>query len=89
MNQNKIFVTIFCWGLAILSLTACTKQNADTGRAAEEMNFSNSSLVQVYMAIVGATKNYVYVDGNAYTGAALSSGSLFPSSGYAPIFQPG
>jgi len=34
---------------------------------------------QVFMAMVNATRNYVYVDGNPITGSLMSSGSIFPS----------
>lgn len=44
-------------------------------------DFSNKSVVQVYMAMVNASRNYVYVNGNAVNGSSLISGSVFPASG--------
>lgn len=86
---NKIAV-YFCTAITILIIQSCTKQQAKLV-AQQQTDFSNSSIVQVYIATVNATRNYVYVDGAPITGATLSSGSLFPS-GVATIgsnIQPG
>jgi hypothetical protein len=47
-----------------------------------DQDFSNSSIVQVYIATVNAQRNYLYVNGNPVNGGNLmATGSLFPSSG--------
>ncbi|MBC7874372.1 MAG: DUF4397 domain-containing protein [Ferruginibacter sp.] len=67
----------FCIVITLLIIQSCTKQEAKIV-AQQQTNFTNSSLVQVYVATVNASRNYIYVDGAAVTGAALASGSLFP-----------
>lgn len=69
-------------------LQSCTKE-AST-KLTTQTNFSNNSLIRVYVATVNASRNYVYVDGKPVTGALLTSGSVFPSSGvYASSISPG
>lgn len=48
--------------------------------ALENTTFSDKSFIQVYNAVTGSSRNYVYVDGSAVTGATLSLGGLFPST---------
>ena len=62
-----------------LLAVSCTKK---TGRevALENTDFSNRSFVQIYNGTIGSARNYVYVDGNPVTGAALAYGSTFPST---------
>ena len=61
-------------------LLSCEKGIPDQVRN-EDTDFSNKTIVQVYVATVNASRNYIYVDGGPLTGAPLASGSLFPSSG--------
>lgn len=87
--QTKIIAGL-CLLAGLFSGISCTKQLPKLV-ASQQADFSNSSLVQVYVATVNATRNYVYVDTRAITGATLGSGSLFPS-GVATIganIQPG
>lgn len=77
INIQRVSYLLFC-GVFIIS---CTKSFDE--KTAQQTDFSNSSLIQVYMATVSATRNYVYVDGKSVTGAALSLGSVYPSIGYA------
>jgi hypothetical protein len=42
----------------------------------------NTSILQVYMAIVGPARNYVYVDSKPVNGASMVWGSVFPTTGY-------
>ncbi len=46
-------------------------------------DFGDKTQAQVYLATVGASRNYVYVDGKPVTGSLMTSGSVFPSVGYA------
>lgn len=66
---------------AILILPSCTKSFDE--KVVQQRDFSNSSLIQVYMGTVSATRNYVYVDTKPITGSALSLGGVFPSIGFA------
>lgn len=66
-----------------LLFQACTKKRDLV--ITEQTNFTNSTIAQVYIATVNASRNYVYVDAKQVTGAALTSGSVFPSTG--PGFQ--
>ncbi len=64
-----------------ITLSSCVKSFDE--KTAQQTDFSNSSLVQVYMATVSAARNYVYIDGKPVTGAALAFGGIYPSIGYA------
>lgn len=55
-----------------------------------QADFTNKSLIRVFIATVNASRNYVYVDGKPVTGAGLASGGMFPAAGvYASNIQPG
>lgn len=62
-----------------LAITSCTKTFDE--KIAVTTNLSGNSIVQVYLATVGASRNYVYVDAKPVNGAALATGGLFPASG--------
>ncbi len=82
MKSNKIKILgISCFLLCGVIMISCTKSFDE--KTVQNTNFSNSSLIQVYMATVSATRNYVYVDGNPVTGTALTLGSVYPAIGYA------
>ena len=86
---NKISVAI-CLVVTFLLIQSCTKQDPKLV-AQQQSDFTKTSLVQVYIATVNASRNYVYLDGAPLNGSSLSSGSLFPS-GVATIgasIQPG
>jgi hypothetical protein len=90
MKIINIISAALCTIVTFFIIQSCTKQEAKLV-AQQQTNFNNSSLVQVYIATVNASRNYVYVDGAPINGAAMSSGSLFPS-GVATIganIQPG
>jgi hypothetical protein len=42
--------------------------------------FNNKAFVQVYNGTLNSARNYVYVDGNAMTGATVAYGATFPST---------
>lgn len=61
--------------------TSCEKSFDE--KTVQDRNIGDQSgVVQVYIATVGAARNYVYVDGIPQNGSALSAGSVFPSVGY-------
>jgi hypothetical protein len=75
VNNLSLF---FCFIATFFIMHSCTKQDARLV-AQQQKDFSNSSLIQVYLATVNASRNYVYVDAAPITGATMSSGSVFPS----------
>jgi hypothetical protein len=42
----------------------------------------NTSILQVYMAMVGPARNYVYVDSKPVNGSSMVWGSVFPTTAY-------
>lgn len=78
-------IKIYAYGMiGLLSaglIVSCTKSFDE--KITPLTDFSDKTLAQVFVATVGASRNYVYVDGKAVTGAAMVSGSVFPSTGYA------
>lgn len=66
--------------VGILALVSCEK--TFDNKVALQSDLSNETTVQVIVATVNASRNHVWVDGNRATGAALSSGSIFPTTGY-------
>lgn len=79
-------IRIYLYGIvgimsAMLMLPSCTKSFDE--KVIQQRDFSNSSLIQVHMGTVSATRNYVYVNTKPITGAALSLGTVFPSIGFA------
>ncbi len=83
MNKIKIYAA----GIILLLTTAavipsCTKTFDE--KINLQTSFTNSSLVQVYMAMVNANRNYIYVDSKLINGGGLlTTGNVFPSSAYA------
>jgi len=82
MRPVKIYLnSIIGLLLGVLLISSCTKSFSE--KVVQDRDFSNSSLIQVYMGTVSATRNYVYVDTKPLTGAALVLGSVFPSAAHA------
>ncbi|MBN8673498.1 MAG: hypothetical protein J0L56_05165 [Chitinophagales bacterium] len=80
MKQTKLYFFSITGAFCALLLFSCAKTFEE--KITPVTNFSDKSLAQVYIATVSAARNYVYVDGKAVTGTAMSSGSVFPSTGY-------
>jgi len=78
MKRSIIKIT----AISVLSLgllmQSCEKKTDIV--ATEKTDFSNSTIAQVYIATVGASRNAVYVDGKVVSGSLLTSGSVFPGS---------
>src|SRR5262245_47502131 len=86
----RVFISILiagCLLLAGLALPSC-KKTLNT-RVTLTSNTSNSSVIQVYMAMVNASRNYVYLDSKPVTGALMTSGSVFPGTGFGSSIDPG
>ena len=86
MKKQSILTGFFFIMIALLFFS-CEKYDGDRTPGAFYSTVNNSS-VQVYISTVGASRNYVYVDGRAQNGSLLaftsstSASPLFPSSGY-------
>lgn len=65
--------------LAGAGLVSCTKTFDQ--KNTETTNFSNSTVVQFFVATVNASRNYIYVNGVPANGSSLTTGTLFPASG--------
>ena len=79
MKLTTIIIAFSAVIVSALLAVSCVKQ-AGKEVALEQNNFTNKTFVQVYNGTVNSARNYVYVDGNAVTGAAVAYGSTFPST---------
>lgn len=68
--------------IATLAMTLVACEKSFDEKISLNSDTPGNTVVQLYMATVGASRNYVYVDGRPQNGAALSSGSVFPTTGY-------
>jgi hypothetical protein len=83
MKVTNIII-ICCTVLACSSLAWSCRKKTGKDAAVEENDFGNKSLVQVFNATVNSTGTiHVFIDGSPVTGAALTYGTVFPSSAYA------
>ena len=88
--MRSILIKLTAGGTLMMAffLQSCKKEAPSL--MTTQADFSNNSLIRVYVATVNASRNYVYVDGKPVTGALLSSGGVFPATGvYASNIQPG
>jgi hypothetical protein len=80
MTARKIYAFGMIGLLTAVLIVSCTKSFDE--KTVQQTDFSNSTVVQVALATVGASRNYVYLDGKQITGSLMTSGSIFPSTGY-------
>jgi hypothetical protein len=80
MQLNSFFKTVAIAFTEIALLSSCQK-SFDKKLAADYYTGSGST-IQAFIGTVGASRNYVYVDGKPVNGAALTTGSVFPTTGY-------
>ena len=78
MRYSSPFSTSRILALVLISTItlSCTKTFDD--KTPGTLGFSTGSSIQLFVAAVGASRNYIYVDGMPQNGAALVTGSLFP-----------
>jgi hypothetical protein len=76
-SLSKLVITAFA---GVMILSSCQK-SFDKKLAANYYTGSGSTL-QAFIGTVGANRNYVYVDGQPVNGAALTTGNVFPTTGY-------
>ena len=79
MTARKIYAFGIIGLLTTVLIVSCTKSFDE--KTEQQTDFSNSTIVQVALATVGASRNYVYMDGKPLTGALMVSGTIFPSTG--------
>lgn len=77
---NKIILGATGLFMAAIGLVSCTKSYDSRLEATYGNNASSN--VQLFIATVGASRNYLVVDNKPVNGAALVSGSIFPSAGF-------
>ena len=88
MKSVKLYALGLIGLLSIGLAISCTKSFDE--KTVQQTDFSNRSLVRIFLATVNASRNYVYVDGNPITGALLASGGTFPTtSAYATSIPAG
>ncbi len=81
MTKSKIIVAGCVILSAFLIITGCDKQPYDK-ITNEVTDYSNSSTLQFYNAVVEANRNYLYNEGRPLNGSSLILGSSFPSNTY-------
>ncbi|MFN4313504.1 MAG: DUF4397 domain-containing protein [Chitinophagaceae bacterium] len=80
MNSLKNMIA-GCGLIATMALTTgCDKELDPT--IEENFDFTNTSNVQLYNAIVGSNRTFLYVDNKPVNGATIAYGAAFPSSAY-------
>ncbi len=75
------------YALIALAITAGTLllqscQKSFDKKLAANYYTETGSTIQAFVGTVGASRNYIYVDGQPVNGSALSTGNLFPSTGF-------
>ncbi len=73
--------------LTALLVISCEK--SFDSKTTQQTNFNGSTIAQLHIAMVGASRNYLFVDANQVTGALMTSGSVFPTTGYGFSLTPG
>jgi hypothetical protein len=81
MKKNQKYILGFCL-ISTLAMTLVACEKSFDEKISLNSDTPGNTVVQLYMATVGASRNYVYVDGKPQNGAALTSGSVFPTTGY-------
>lgn len=79
--MKSILIKYTLAGAVLLSMTqsACVKK-VDGVLVGQKLQ-SDKSLIQVYMAMVNSSRNYIYVNNAAVNGASITQGTVFPGSG--------
>ncbi len=87
MKSIKIYVCGLMGLLVAVLISSCEKTFDE--KTVQQKDFNNSTITQVYVATLNASRNYIYVDGAPVTGALLTSGSVFPATGFGFKVNPG
>lgn len=78
--RNRIIKYTACGSLVLTTLLFSCAKKADTPLQTNS-DFSNQTTIQLYMAMVNASRNYILVDGNPVNGASITTGNVFPAVG--------
>ena len=81
---NMKSIRIYALGIIALLTTGVLVSSCEKSfdeKTVQDRDFSNSSLIRVFVATVNASRNYISVDGKPINGAGLASGGIFPSAG--------
>ena len=79
MKVTTIITSFSAVIVTALLAISCVKQTGQK-TATIQTDFSNKAFVQVFNGTLNSTRNYVYVDGNAVTGAATAYAASFPAT---------
>jgi hypothetical protein len=79
--QLNIFSKLIITALSGVVLLSSCQKSFDKKLAADYYTGSGST-IQAFIGTVGASRNYVYVDGKPVNGSALTTGNVFPATGY-------
>jgi hypothetical protein len=88
-------VKIFLYGmLGLLTLLVISCEKSFDIKTKQQTDFNGSTIAQVHIAmagaaLVGTAGNQLMVDATQVTGAAMISGSVFPTTGYGFVLAPG
>lgn len=77
MRTTLIKITAFSCLVLMLALPSCKKETDP--KYTEQTSFNNSSVIQLYLAMHVASRNYLLVDNKPVNGAAITTGSVFPA----------
>ena len=77
MRTTLIKITAFGSLVFLLGLQSCKKETDP--KYTEQTSFNNSSVVQLYMAMQNASRNYLHVDNKPVNGASIVTGAVFPA----------
>lgn len=77
MRTTLIKITAFGSLVFMLALQSCKKETDP--KYTVETSFNNSSVIQLYMAMVNANRNYLLVDNKPVNGASITTGAVFPA----------
>ena len=88
IKHFKIYLAGFAGLLSLGFLLSSCEKTFDE-KTAQQQDFSNSTIAQVVVATMNAAGNHVTVDSRQVTGSALATGSVFPTTGYGFVVNPG
>lgn len=88
IKSLKIYFTGLAGFLMLGAVVSSCEKSFDE-KIVKQQDFTNSTIVQVINTVMNASRNYVYVDGKQLTGALMSNGSIFPTTGFGAVIEPG
>ncbi len=80
MKSFKYLIIGSCFCASLMMITSCNKELDPT--IEENFDFTNTSNVQLYNAIVGSNRTFLYIDNKPINGATIAYGASFPANAY-------